>query len=247
MSSVGSLIGRVTAGHSLFIPGQPQAYTPTLAKHFIIVEATLLPASLALAGVHYVSALCGHPERKTLGHEALQEAHARMEALTFWTSELSSNRSDPLNVAVRLSALTWSVSTFTFWSLFAAWSPATIHRAMGDANDILQRKYVTTTRGAPMGFYQTHIDRMTRVKQDHYNQQNLSLDLAAALFITVMFLLGRSSGSTLQSAAGGQLQPVANAPQQGWQPPPPQQQGGFYGQAQQYGQQPPQGWQPPQQ
>jgi hypothetical protein len=188
-------VGRWIAGHSLFISGQPNAFTPLLAKHFLTVEAVMLPASLALAGSHFVASMA-------LNDAQLSEVSARQGAIIFWTKQFTSDRAELPNVAARIAILTIQVSTFPLWLMVSAWSPASVHECLGTATDLLQQKYVATTKGAPHDFYTPNIDRMTAAKQQHMNNRSLTTDFAAALFVTLfLFISPRSAGKVATAAA----------------------------------------------
>jgi hypothetical protein len=105
-------------------------------------------------------------------------------------------------VAARIAILTIQVSTFPLWLMVSAWSPASVHECLGTATDLLQQKYVATTKGAPHDFYTPNIDRMTAAKQQHMNNRSLTTDFAAALFVTLfLFISPRSAGKVATAAA----------------------------------------------
>lgn len=182
-------VGRWLAGHSLFISGQPKSFSPVLAKHFLITETLLLPANVALCAVHYVSALSGHAERRALMHDQLQEVNARTEAMVFWTQHFTCRRDEVPNVGFRIAALVLQVAIAPFWAFVAAWSPSTVHQCLASATDLLQQKYVATASGAPHQFYTPHIERLTKCKNDHKANENISADVPAGLFLTLFLFM----------------------------------------------------------
>ena len=185
VGKMAATVGKWIAGNSLFIQGQPNAFSPLLAKHFILVESLLLPASAALCSSHYVSAMFTRPERKALMQAQFLEVTQRSEAIIFWSKNMSYRREEAPNFLIRFAAVTVQALMMPMWLIVAAWSPASVHQCLATATDVLQQKYVATAKGAPHDFYTPNIDRMSISKQQHAsNGDTLDTDFAAALFIT---------------------------------------------------------------
>lgn len=182
-------VGRWLAGHSLFIAGQPNTFSPILARHFSFVEGMMLPAHAALCGTHYLAAMMGHAERRTIMHSQMLEMNSRTDALTFWSNHSPNRRDEWQNVAFRVGIVACQAVAFPFWLMVAAWSPASVHACLATATDLLQQKYVATARNAPHDFYTPTIDRLTSAKHAHSANSNLNPDFAAALFLTLLLFI----------------------------------------------------------
>jgi hypothetical protein len=185
-----STIGKWIGGNSLFITGQPKAFSPLLAKHFLLVESLMLPANAALATTHYVASMATKPERKALMHQQLLEASQRSEALIFWSQQLTSKREEVPNVAARIAMVSIQAFLMPFWLSMAAISPATVHDCLATATDLLAQKYVSTASGAPHHFYTPHIGHLSSAKQHHRQQgDTLTFEPAAMVFILFFTLI----------------------------------------------------------
>lgn len=168
-------LGMLVAGNNLFIRGQPSQFTPELAKHFLLVESTLNVASFALGVVHYVSTFWRHPERHFNAVQCFNECATRSEAQIFWTGYVSKVRQEPINGFARASMLTWQVISLSFWLPLSAIAPGGVHTVLHTANDVLYKKYETTSFNAPSQFYDRHLSELAKHRAHHANCMNFSL------------------------------------------------------------------------
>jgi hypothetical protein len=206
----GKQVGTLLAGHNIFIAGAPQKYTPALARHFILVESLMHPASFALWLTHYASTYANAPDRAALAVDMMQEFHARHKALMFWFTQLTTNRYDAANAVTRVVALSLELLTLPFWILFASAAPGGVHASLAMASDILNKKYQTTDTNAPP-FYHEHIQMLERfnVRHSHLAEKTVTNVPTAVIIwcLMVLFMVPRGSGDT-RAAMRSQYNPV---------------------------------------
>ena len=146
--SIGEFAGKLLTGHSIFIRGQPSAFSREIAPHFLFAEGVTLAPTLALMCTHTLTSWHAAPHAAQVSQMAREYAH-RHEAFTNWTQHYTANRADLPNSGIRALSFFGAWMTLPPWVVVAGLTPSTAHHALATANGILAAKYETISSGMP--------------------------------------------------------------------------------------------------
>lgn len=203
----GKQVGMLFAGHSIFIPGKPNAFTPLLSKHFMMVETAMRTPADALYFSHTISTYFSYPNRTDLVAICNQDAQTRLKASIFWGKYLSSSHdfNDHWAIIMRFGFLLVHLATLFPWFVVSSCAPGLVHQVLATGADVTWKKYETTMHNAPdYKLYQNHIAEMQRLTTAHQQAANTAYFCPFTCFIALFWLLiWRMRPSAATAAPGG--------------------------------------------